>query len=125
MKRSIFREYIVSMSIVSIVLGAIMLTMGTIWLWFSDVKLGGFTDVIENLQYWNDYLFVVGITLLLIGAWYVYDFIRKRRFLLEEIKTDRRSDLIKKKIELEEAVKKLPSKYEKIYNKKKKELKIK
>jgi len=119
------REIIAPLSVVLIVLGALSFLMGTIWIWFSNAEIWMLSSIVESLNNWNYYLFVIGIVLLITGAWYLYDFFRKRKFLLEEIKTDRRSDLVKRKAELEDIVKRLPKKYEKMLEDKKRELKIK
>ncbi|HEC94589.1 MAG TPA: DUF3198 domain-containing protein [Thermoplasmatales archaeon] len=127
MGRKILREIIAPLSVLSMIIGGIMFLMGVMEIsaWYKSVDLGVFTDVVKALEYWNYYLFVAGLILLIAGIWYLYDFFRKKNYLLEEIKTDKRSELIKKKTELEEIVKRLPSKYEKMLNDKKRELKIK
>ena len=125
MGRNILREIIAPLSVVLIVLGALSFLMGTIWIWFSNVEIWVLSNIVESLNNWNYYLFVIGIVLLITGVWYSYDFFRKRKFLLEEIKTDRRSELIKRKAELEDIVKRLPKKYERMLEDKKRELKIK
>jgi len=125
MGRKILREIIAPLSVVLIVLGALSFLMGAIWIWFSNVEIWVLSSIVESLNNWNYYLFVIGIVLLITGAWYLYDFFRKRKFLLDEIKTDKRSDLVKRKAELEDIVKRLPRKYEKMLEDKKRELKIK
>lgn len=127
MGRKMLREIVAPLSVLSMIIGAITFLMGVMEIsaWYKSVDLGVFTDVVKTLEYWNYYLFAAGLILLIAGIWYLYDFVRKRNYLLEEIKTDKRSELIKKKTELEEIVKRLPSKYEKMFNAKKKELKIK
>jgi len=122
MKKGILREIIPPLSIFGIIAGLSLLFIGAMWIWFPD--FGFFSNFIKSLSYWNYYLFIIGILLFIASTWYFYDFLRRRKFLLEEIKTDKRSELIKIKKELEEMVKKLPSKYEKMLEEKKKELKI-
>jgi hypothetical protein len=48
-----------------------------------------------------------------------------KRFILEEIKTDKRSEFIKKHNELRNTAKRLPSKYKKMLKEKEKELGVK
>jgi hypothetical protein len=123
--RKILREMVAPLSVLSIVLGTLLLIMGSVWIWFSSAELGPFDDLVKNFGDWNYYLFVIGIALFLAGIWYLYDFFKKRRFLLEEIKTGKRSELIRKRLELENVAKKLPSKYERMFEDRKRELKIK
>jgi type VI protein secretion system component VasK len=125
MKKRIFREYILPINIVILAIGILLLTMGTIWIWFNGLKLNGFTDLVYLIGGYNYWLFGIGIILVGIAIWYIFDFYRKKKFLLEEIKTDKRSEFIKKHLELEETVKYLPSKYKEMLEEKKKELRIK
>ena len=48
-----------------------------------------------------------------------------KKFILEEIKTDKRSEFIKRHNELRNTVKRLPSKYKEMLKEKEKELGIK
>ncbi|MCD6571843.1 MAG: hypothetical protein J7K62_01065 [Thermoplasmata archaeon] len=125
MKKKIFREYLLPINIIILIAGAFLITMGTIWIWFNNLELDGFTDLVHLIGGYNYWLFAFGILLLGIAVWYIFDFYRKRKFVLEELKTDKRSEFIKKHLEVEEAVKYLPSKYRKMLEEKKKELKIK
>jgi len=125
LKRKIFREYLLPINIIILIVGAFLITMGIIWIWFNSLKLDGFTDLIYLIGGYNYWLFGIGVLLLGIAIWYIFDFYRKRKFVLEELKTDKRSEFIKKHLEVEEAAKYLPSKYRKMLEEKKKELKIK
>ncbi|MCD6469006.1 MAG: hypothetical protein J7L32_06860 [Thermoplasmata archaeon] len=125
MGKRIFREIVAPFSVFLIVVGLVLSLMGAVWIWYRGLELGVFTDTVNGLGDWNYYLFVAGLVLLIAGIWYLYDFFRNKKFLVEELKTDKRSELIKKKAELEDVVKKLPSKYEKMFEEKKRKLKIK
>ena len=125
MKKRIFREYILPINVVILVIGIFLVIMGIIWIWFNSLKLDGFTDLIYLISGYNYWLLGIGILLLGISIWYIFDFYRKKKFVLEELKTDKRSEFIKKHLEVEDAVKYLPSKYKKMLEEKKRELKIK
>ena len=127
------REYVLGLSIITTIIGIKLLLMGTIWIFFKDSKdkenltinLGFYTDIIKNIKEFNYYVLVAGFIILIIGIWYLYSYIKHRRFLLKEIKTNKRSELLKKHGELEDTVKHLPSKYKKMLDEKAEELRVK
>ena len=119
------REYIVGLSIITIIIGLVVLFMGVIWLWFNEATLGFYTDIINQLEGWNIYLLVIGFILLAIGVWYLYTYHKNKKFILEEFKTNKRSELIKVHTELKTVVKYMPSKYKRLLQEKEEELKIK
>ncbi|HDO19524.1 MAG TPA: hypothetical protein ENG74_02230 [Thermoplasmatales archaeon] len=123
--RKIWREIVFPTSIVLTVVGILLTAMGIVWIWFRDVNLGVFTDLVSYVENWNYYGLIAGIIIFPTGVFYLYDYLKKRKFLLEEIKTDRKSELVKKKAELEDVVKRLPKKYERMLREKEKELGIK
>jgi hypothetical protein len=119
-----FKEYVLGLSIITTIIGIKLLLMGVIWYWFKGLKLSFYTDIINKLADGNAYLFGLGFVVLIIGVWYLYSYIKHRRFLAKELKTNKRSELLKKRGELEDTVKHLPSKYKKKLDEKKEELRI-
>jgi H+/Cl- antiporter ClcA len=119
------REYIVGLSIITIIIGLVVLFMGVMWLWFNEATLGFYTDIINQLEGWNMYLLVIGFILLAIGVWYLYTYHKNRKFILEEFETNKRSEFLKVHTELKAVVKYMPSKYKRLLQEKEKELKIK
>lgn len=123
---ALLREYVVGLSIIISVCGFVLLIMGVLWYWFRDaVTENGSLHFIYDLGDWNAYLLVGGLIIFGIGLYYIYSYITKRKFVLEEIKTNKRSEFLKKHKELKGTVKHLPSKYRKMVKDKEKELKIK
>ena len=118
-------EYVLGLSIITTIIGIKLLLMGIIWYWFKSLKLGFYTDTIAKLADWNAYLFIAGFVILIAGVWYLYSYIKHRKFVLKEIKTNKRSELLKKHGELEDTVKHLPSKYKKMVDEKAEELRVK
>jgi predicted membrane protein len=118
-------EYVLGLSIITTIIGLFLLFMGIIWYWFKDLKLGFYTATITKLADWNAYLLIAGFVILIVGVWYLYSYIKHRRFVLKEIKTNKRSELLKKHGELEDTVKHLPSKYKKMVDEKAEELRVK
>ena len=123
---ALLREYVVGLSIIIMICGFVLLIMGVLWYWFRDaVTENGSLQFIRDLGDWNAYLLVGGLIIFGIGLYYIYSYITKRKFVLEEIKTNKRSEFLKKHKELKGTVKHLPSKYQKMVKDKEKELKIK
>ena len=123
---ALLREYVVGLSIIIMICGFVLLIMGVLWYWFIDALTeNGSLQFIRDLGDWNAYLLVGGLIIFGIGLYYIYSYITKRKFVLEEIKTNKRSEFLKKHKELKGTVKHLPSKYQKMVKDKEKELKIK
>ena len=119
------KEYVFGLSIISMIIGLFLLFMGIIFYWISDIELGFYTDIIKKLDQWNAFILVGGLIIFGIGLYYLYSYQTNRAFVLEEIKTNKRSEFLKKHKELKGTVKHLPSKYQKMVKDKEKELKIK
>ena len=120
-----FRENVFVFSIITTIIGIILTLMGAIYFFASDLQLGSFTGLIDTIGSYNAYVLIAGLIILLIGIYYIYSFIVNTRFLLEEVKTNKRSEFLKKHNELKNVVRHLPSKYKKMLHDKEKELKIK
>lgn len=122
----LIREYIVSLSIITMLIGLILLSMGILWYGFNDVvEQSKELDIVFQIGDWNAYLLVIGLIIFGIGVYYLYVYFVDKKFILEEIKTDKRSEFIRKHSELRSTVKRLPSKYKKMLKDKEKELGIK
>ena len=120
----LWKEYIFGISIILLIMGLVTLIFGILGMWFSDVLVTSFA-MNQDVLPWSLYILIVGVLFALIGAYYLYEFITNKKFLLEEIETKKRSEFMKSHIELKKSVRKLPSKYQEMLEKKKKELKIK
>lgn len=111
------REYVFILSIITTIVGLIVLVIGAV---------GTFTDMIDDIVgNWDLYVLIIGIILFLTGIYYLYSYITKKRFVLSELETKKRSEFIKRHKEVKQAVKYLPKKYDKFLADKEKELKIK
>lgn len=119
------REYVFGLSVIVMIIGFVLLLMGVIWYGFRDLQLGFYTDTIQNLKDWNAYLLVIGLIIFGIGVWYIYSYFKNRKFVLEELKTNKRSEFLKRHSELKDTVRYLPSKYKKMLKEKEDELRIK
>ena len=119
------REVVLGLSILTIILGIIILLMGVIFYWFSGVELGFYTDIIRDLDQWNAFLLVGGLIIFGIGVYYLYSYFNIKGFVLEELETNKRSEFLKKHKELKAKVKHLPKKYQNMVREKEEELNVK
>ncbi len=120
------REYVFGLSIITMIIGLFLLFMGVLWFWFKNiVEDNNVLQFISNLRNWNAYLLVAGLIIFGIGLYYLYSYLNNRKFALEELKTDKRSEFLKKHNELKNIVKYLPSKYQKMLKDKEDELRVK
>ena len=121
------REYVLALSILILIPAIFFIVMGVVYLFF-----GGIADPVSSplhfikdpVGIWNDYILIAGLILLGIGVYYLYSFFTKRKFVLNELKTDKRSEILKMRTKLEAMVKHLPSKYQKMLSEKEEELNI-
>ena len=120
------REYVFGLSIITIIIGSFLLFMGVLWFGFNEIVIeNSDLEFIANLENLNAYSLVAGLIILGIGLYYLYSFLKNRKLALEELKTDKRSEFLKKHSELKSIVKYLPSKYQKMLKDKENELRIK
>lgn len=115
------REYVLLLSIVLTAAGMILFLIGLFYYVIQDIV----PDFFKQLEDWNAYILVFGLVVLFFGVYYLYSFFKKRNFLLQEMKTNKRSEFLKKHAELTATVKRLPSKYKKMLKEKDAELGIK
>jgi len=121
------REYIVVLSIIVTIIGLFLLFMGISWYWIKSIIQPTTTPIhfIYTLGEWNAYTLVAGLIIFGIGFYYIYSFLKKRKFVMDELRTDKRSEILKKRTKLESTVKHLPSKYQRMLTQKEDELNIK
>jgi uncharacterized membrane protein YiaA len=121
------REYVMVFSIIITIIGILLLFMGVAYYWIRSLVEPATTPLhfINTLQEWNAYILVAGIVIFSIGVYYIYSFLKKRKFVLDELRTDKRSEILKKRNKLEATTKHLPSKYQRMLTQKEEELNIK
>lgn len=116
-----FREYIFGLSIITFIVGLALLILSLIHYFLAEYQ----PEFIENLGEWNFYLVLIGLIIFAFGVYYLYSYLKNRKFVLEEFKTNKRSELLKKHSELKDTVRYMPSKYKKMLKEKEEELRIK
>ena len=117
------RENIFILSIITIIIGIIILLIGILGIFFQDISNN--ISFMSEMLPWSPYILIIGAIIFGTGLYYLYMFISKKNFIIKEIETNKRSEFIKKHAELKNSVKYLPSKYKEILKEKEKELKIK
>ena len=119
-----FREFVFGLSIVTIIVGLFVLVIGVLGMWFGDVAKD-LLNLTDDAIAWGLYVLVIGLIVFGACIYYLYGFIVKKKFVLEEIQTNKRSEFLKRHSELKESVRHLPSKYKEMVKEKEKELRIK
>lgn len=118
-----FREFVLVFSTILIILGLLVLLIGLTGI-LEDHPMN-FLNLTDEILAWGFYFLAIGLIIFGTGLWYLYSFFKNRKFVLEELKTNKRSELIKMHVELKSVVKHLPSKYRKMLKDKEQELSIK
>ena len=119
------REYVFGLSIIFTILGGILLFLGISMIWFQDIPKSMF-GLSEDILSWNVYILIFAfIVFAWFGVYYLYSFLMNRKFVLEELETNKRSEFLKKHSQVKIKVKHLPSKYQEMLKRKEEELKIK
>ena len=122
--KNFLREFQLIFSIILTIIGIILLFLSATGIWYNDIPQDWF-GLTEGFFAWCPYLLVIGFIVFGAGVYYLYVFLNNRKFLLEEIKTNKRSEFVKRHGELKTKVKHLPTKYQIMLKDKENELKIK
>ncbi len=124
---SFFREFVLIFSIILTIIGLGIFSFGLSGMFFKDIpkNMIGLSKNTEGIFEWSLYFVIIGFIILAIGLWYLYTFFKNRKFILEEIETNKRSELLKRHGELKTTVKHMPKKYQQMLKEKEKELRIK
>ena len=121
------REYVLALSILLLIPALLFIGMGIIYIFFVGITEPAdslFHFIKEPFGIWNDYILIAGLIISGIALYYLYSYFTKRRFVIDELKTDKRSELLKMRNKLESTVKHLPSKYQKMLSDKEDEYNI-
>ena len=118
------REYVLIFSSILTILGIILLFIGITGVWFNEMakELLNLSDVFID---WSFYILAFGFIVFVIGVYYLYVYLKNRKFILKELETNKRSELTKRHAELKTTVKHMPSKYQKMLKEKERELRLK
>lgn len=115
-----FIEFTLVFSIILTIVGLILFLIG-----ITSVMEINIFNLSSDILSWNIYFLLIGFFVLIGGIYYLFSYFNNRKFLLEELATNKRSELLKMHSELKLKAKKLPSKYRNMLKEKEKEFKIK
>ena len=118
------REHVLFFSIILTIIGVVLLFIGTTGIWFQDIPKN-FLNFSDDILKWSLYFLIIGFIVFVAGVYYLYSFLKNRKFMLNELKTNKRSEFIKKHAELKNTSRHLPSKYQKMLEEKEIEFNIK
>jgi len=118
------REVKLPLSSILTILGIFVILIAASGMWIKDL-LNNIFAFYSNYTEWSLYLLIFGFICLGFGIWYLYSFLKDRKFILEELETKKRSEFLKKHSELKVVVKHMPSKYRKMVKEKEDELNVK
>lgn len=121
---NIIQEYIFGLSIFCSIIGILALVYSVLGMWMPNVLINNL-GISQDVLNWSLYVLIGGFIVFIAGIWYLWVFIKNKRFLLKELETNKRSEFMKLQSELQEAVRHLPSKYKKLLSEKEESLKIK
>lgn len=121
---NIIQEYIFGLSIFCSIIGILALVYSVLGMWMPNVLINNL-GISQDVLNWSLYVLMGGFIVFIAGIWYLWVFIKNKRFLLKELETNKRSEFMKLQSELQEAVRHLPSKYKKLLSEKEESLKIK
>lgn len=122
---SFLRELQLFFSIILTAVGFVIFFIGIIGTFTLDWFKNFLSFLSTDFWLWSPYFLIIGFIVFAFGVWYLYSFLKNRKFILDEIKTNKRSELLKKHGELKSTVKHMPSKYQKMLADKEEELNIK
>ncbi len=121
---SLLREHVFPLSIVLTIAGAVVFFLGIAGLFLQDF-LKEFLGFSDDILQWSLYIVILGFIGLIAGVWYLYTYLKNRKYILEELETNKRSEFLKAHIKLKALVKHMPSKYKAMLQEKEKELNVK
>ena len=117
-----FREFVLIFSAFLIIIGFFILLIGITGV-LEDNPMN-FLNLTTEILKWGFYFLIICFIIFGTGLWYLYSYFKNRKFLLDELRTNKRSELLKKHTELKNIVKHLPKKYQKLLKDKEEELSI-
>ena len=115
------REFSFGLSIIVFVIGLFLFLMGLFYLVAQQYEL----ELFKKIGEWNWYVLVLGLIIFGIGVYYLYYYVKRSRLVKKELETNKRSEFLKKRTEVETTARHLPAKYKKLVEEKEEQLGIK
>jgi hypothetical protein len=126
MAKAFTREYRFELSALMLAVGVVITFISAIGLFVPKLPdyLIGFQPAIKAIGYWLYWLLVIGPIMLVGGAWWLIDSVRKSLELLKYLKVDSKAKFVKNLEEIEYLAWVLPRKYEDLVLDKKRQFKV-
>ena len=126
MAKAFTREYRFELSALMLAVGVVITFISTIGLFLPKLPdyLIGFQPAIKAIGYWLYWLLVIGPIMLVGGAWWLIDSVRKSLELLKYLKVDSKAKFVKNLEEIAYLAWVLPRKYEDLVIDKKRQFKV-
>ncbi len=118
------REFVVLFSSILTIFGVVLLFIGAGGLFFRE-SIKSILSLSNALLDWSLYILIIGFIVFAFGFYYLYVYFKNKKFILEELETNKRSELKKRHLELKRTVKHMPTKYKEMLKQKEKELNLK
>ncbi len=119
------REFVLIFSSILTIIGVILIFIGVGGFFFRTATESILKMMPSGFFDWSLYILIFGFVVFAFGFYYLYVFFKNKKFILEELKTNKRSELKKRHLELKRTVKHMPKKYKDMLRKKEKELNLK
>ncbi len=121
----ILQEYIFGLSIVCSIVGVLALAYGLLGTLKVFYNIDNYLSIPKEILDWTPYVLIVGFIFFIVGVWYLWVYLKNKRFLLKELEKNKRSEFIKLQPELEDAANHLPSRYQKLLTEKEESMRLK
>lgn len=121
----ILQEYILGLSVICSIIGILTLVYSTLGTLIFYNYIDNFLGIADWILAWSLYILIVGFIVFIAGIWYLWVYLKNKRFLLKELEKNKRSEFLKLQAELEDAAHHLPSKYKKLLAEKEESMKLK
>jgi len=124
MNLKIWREYIIYISIVLLVLGLVFFIFSIYGIFATNMAPNYVLSFNRYVGDWIYWIFVISLAMTIAGLYYTYDSIKKSREFFKYLNSDSKSKFISKLKDLEVLAYKLGPKHEEMLEEKKKEWKV-
>ena len=120
----ILQEYIFGLSVICTIVGTIELVYSSFGILTPNVLMNNL-GIKQGILNWSIYVLIGGFIVFIAGIWYLWIYLKNKRFLLKELEKNKRSEFLKLQTELEDAASHLPSKYKKLLTEKEESMRLK
>ena len=118
------REFKLIFSTILTIFGIIILIIGIFGMWLPDI-LKSSLNFNEDILKWSIYFLILGFIVFAFGIYYLYTYLKNKKFLDEVFNISKRSEFQKKHLKIKKTVKYMPKKYKDMFKKREEEFHLK